>query len=324
MFRGDWRKRLTPKLIAWSVVCLLALLVGFGAIFYGVSEQIKNDRHSYERKSEYAKDTYRPAHVACLAQAAENQSNCIARVNDEYRKNERDQDDLAAQQTTAVWTFLMGCASIIGMMLSAVGVILVWTTFHQTRRSASAAVDAINHAKDLSRAWLTIDAEPTRVISRPNSFNFFYTISIKNVGATVASNVIVQHTIINHHPKIERDIAKWLAKWERDRKASPSALAAGEQIVSKVSCSQPKHVFSQIGIDNPDRIHPVILIYAMYSTQNSDERRCARRTFQVSQTCKDITGYSADRPPFDYFIALRRLPMSADELHLESLVGAAA
>lgn len=142
MLRGNWGERFTPKLIGLVLAGLLAVSVGFGAILYGFSEQIENDWHSYQRKAEYTKDTYSPAYNSCLSLPANGQADCISKAAKEYRENERDQDDLAAQQTTAVWTFLMGCAAIVGVMLSILGVFLVYTTFSETRKANEIAREA--------------------------------------------------------------------------------------------------------------------------------------------------------------------------------------
>ena len=140
MPRGDWSKRLTPKLVAAFVVVLMAILVGFGGVVRGLVEQTEYERRAYESSQKYTADTYGPAYDACVGLAGDGQSDCIAKANNEWRENERKEQDLVAQQTTAIWTFLMGLAAIVGVTLSALGIYLVWTTFRETR-------DANNIAK---------------------------------------------------------------------------------------------------------------------------------------------------------------------------------
>jgi hypothetical protein len=141
MFRGDWRSRFTPKLISGFVIWSIIALIGFGAITRGILEQVEYEGRSYQRSSEYAADTYGPAYEACLMLVTSSQTDCIGKANNEHRENERKEQDLIAQQTTAIWTFLMGCAAIIGMALSALGVYLVWITFRETRKNNGIAQD---------------------------------------------------------------------------------------------------------------------------------------------------------------------------------------
>ena len=85
---------------------------------------------------------------------------CATEVVKADRENARKEQDLVAQQTTAVWTFVMGCTAIIGMAISVVGVLLVWTTFRETKAanriamkaSARASRQASASAADTARA----------------------------------------------------------------------------------------------------------------------------------------------------------------------------
>jgi hypothetical protein len=138
MHDSDRLKRDTGSLTKWLLRALIALVilsVGGAVIVRGLTEQSEYEWSSNQRNSEYTAEAYGPAYDACLRLTDERQPDCITKANNEYRENERKEQDLIAQQTTAVWTFLMGCAAIIGMMLSALGVYLVWTTFEETRKS---------------------------------------------------------------------------------------------------------------------------------------------------------------------------------------------
>lgn len=142
MFRGDWSKRFTPKLLTGALIWSLVAMIGFGAITRGILEQVEYEGRSNERRAEYSADAYSPAYDACVRLAIGLQADCIAKANEEWRENERKEQDLIAQQTSAIWTFLMGCAAIIGMALSALGVWLVYTTFDETRKANRIAMRA--------------------------------------------------------------------------------------------------------------------------------------------------------------------------------------
>jgi hypothetical protein len=152
MPRGDWSKRFSPKLIVPVIVGLFITLLGVSAIVRGVLEQVEYEGRSYERSSEYTADTYGPAYDSCVRLTRNRQTNCIADENEKRRENERKKQDLIAQQTTAIWTFLMGCAAIIGMMLSALGVYLVWTTFRETKRNTETAYDLLKLERQKEKA----------------------------------------------------------------------------------------------------------------------------------------------------------------------------
>ena len=51
------------------------------------------------------------------------------------RDKQREYEDLVSQRKSALWAMIMGVAALAGMALSVVGVVLVWTTFNETRRA---------------------------------------------------------------------------------------------------------------------------------------------------------------------------------------------
>lgn len=104
-------------------------------IVYGNLEQHKYEAEASRRQTHYSNNTYTPARNACLISPVKYQANCVAEAANEARKNERDEQDLVAQRVTALWTYIMGTAAVVGMVLSAVGVFLVWTTFRATREA---------------------------------------------------------------------------------------------------------------------------------------------------------------------------------------------
>lgn len=148
MPNSDWFKRHKDNLAKWLLrvlITIVVLVVGGAAIVRGLAEQSEYEWAAYQRKAEYTTESYSPAYEACLSLSGPSQSDCITEANNEYRENDRKEQDLVAQQTTAVWTFLMGCAAIVGMMLSGLGVYLVWTTFAETRKANQIALNSATH-----------------------------------------------------------------------------------------------------------------------------------------------------------------------------------
>jgi hypothetical protein len=199
MSDSDWFERHQIGIKKWSFrlfVGVLILGLGGAAIIRGLSEQSEYEWASYQRNSEYTADSYSPAYDACLRLSVDRQPDCVSKANNEYRENERKEQDLVAQQTTAVWTFLMGGAAIVGMMLSALGVYLVYTTFDETRKANGIAVDT-------NRAWISFVAnENGHLTIGHDRIEYAISVNLDNHGARPAINVrgrIIAY--INTEPK---------------------------------------------------------------------------------------------------------------------------
>ena len=119
-----------------SVALLIAVLGAFGALFgYGLWTQTKSQLASDHRRHDYTVGTHYPKYDACVDLIGKDKTNCIAKAQNENRENERQERDLVAQETTATWTLVMSGAAILGVMLSVLGVLLVWVTFRETRKT---------------------------------------------------------------------------------------------------------------------------------------------------------------------------------------------
>lgn len=123
-------------LFIFAAVGLVAL---FGLGGYGFVQQSTYEEMAGARNADYSARAAENVSQSCFAMSASEKIKCTKREASEYylkiRDNQREQDNLAAQQTSALWTNLMGLAALIGMALSAVGVALVWTTFMETKRT---------------------------------------------------------------------------------------------------------------------------------------------------------------------------------------------
>jgi hypothetical protein len=134
MLRGDWFKRYSIILIGIVLAALLIIGAAY-VIKWGLERQIEYERYADEHRKEYTNNTYSPERQRCFRLAAGLQHDCVTKARNEATAYNREQQDLVAQRVTALWTKLMGGAAIVGMVLSAFGVFLVWTTFNATRQS---------------------------------------------------------------------------------------------------------------------------------------------------------------------------------------------
>jgi hypothetical protein len=133
MSEGNWGEKFSTGLI------VNAAIIGFGfavmVTIYGWSQKSQYELEATRAHQEYLSNSYYPQRDACFAVPAIHQKDCLAKHRADSRENERREQDLVAQKVTALWTVLMGCAAIFGMILSFIGVFLVWSTFRAAREA---------------------------------------------------------------------------------------------------------------------------------------------------------------------------------------------
>jgi hypothetical protein len=107
-----------------------------------------------------------------------------------HAENQRSDDDLKAQQEMADWAFVVAVTGAYGLILSLVGVVLIYATFHATRKTLAAAYEANDIGWYQTAAQLSFDArvlymhESTKPPLRPNIL-----IHVANSGVTAARNL---------------------------------------------------------------------------------------------------------------------------------------
>src|SRR4051794_19223285 len=111
----------------------MALAVAAALIGWGALQQAHYERQAEHQAAENARHADYDVRYRCVPLPPLAERNCTIDRRREQRGYERDEQDLYAQKTAAFWTFLMGSAAIVGMILSAVGVFLVFFTFGETR-----------------------------------------------------------------------------------------------------------------------------------------------------------------------------------------------
>ena len=160
MFRSGRGKRLAAFLASTLGLAFVAF-----ALIYGLSQQFHYQQVAHNNATEYARHTTYQEKQACRGIAAVQLPQCRADAKSEYSQkradNRREYDDLVAQQTSALWTGIMGIAALTGMVLSVIGVLLVYTTFKETKAAnviaRQAAYDAAADAKKSRDALIASD-----------------------------------------------------------------------------------------------------------------------------------------------------------------------
>jgi hypothetical protein len=151
--RGDGSNRgkhSKARLIALAFVA--ALILGAMFINSGLSRDAVYQGQANANTREYAAYTDQQIRQSCVRLIGDEKANCIAKYRQESRNNERNEQDLVAQRKSANWAYIMGAAAVVGMVLSVIGVVLVWTTFDETRRANLLS-------KDMQRGRIDIEFE---------------------------------------------------------------------------------------------------------------------------------------------------------------------
>lgn len=134
---------------------IVAALVGLAWVlsFYFIVDDLGSvsrqaEANASDRAEEYREDAERYVERRCLGLAVPAAEDCARQAYQAARENQRIEQDLAAQRGMAWWTQIMGVAALMAMAISTVGVWLVWTTFRETKRTADAAIQANDNARD--------------------------------------------------------------------------------------------------------------------------------------------------------------------------------
>lgn len=136
MSDSNWRQFIKDRggLIASFAVASLFVVIVVQLARVG---QWEIDYDAASNAASYAADAKNDIAAECRGLTAQARDDCEDKINDPARANQRDEYDLAAQQTMALWTAIMGGMAVVGVALSGVGVYLIWRTWGATNEAAS-------------------------------------------------------------------------------------------------------------------------------------------------------------------------------------------
>lgn len=185
------------------VACSLVILALAGAS-YGLTQQFQYEQAADNNAEKYASHARAEAHKACVILPVGQQPQCFANAereqNNQAREKRREYDDLVAQQTSALWTNIMGLAAITGMILSVIGVWLVYATFQATRQANTIAQQS--HIAQ-TRAWLIVEGLEVewRYLFEDGQLEIFGEVwfVLKNTGNSAASDIWTRSAV--GHPQ---------------------------------------------------------------------------------------------------------------------------
>lgn len=186
----------------WGFILAIGLVVFLvSGLAWTLIDTTRSKQIGYEQSAKYNSDNYAKRSDViirdrCGSLAGGKKAACVNEERDAARKGQHDERDLEAQRVTAAWTASMGIAAIVGMAASLVGVLLVFITFHETRKANDIAETA--HRRQ-SRAYVAImGMSLDRKISAgeiPKA-----TVRFKNTGQTPALNVRTSGWMVLQHP----------------------------------------------------------------------------------------------------------------------------
>lgn len=234
MSGSDRNERLATKLVAGIIAAVAAVLI-VAAICLGLYQQSKYVDEAAQRSAEYAKHARDKVGQTCAAVPAPEKASCVEKAETEQQlaqaDNERNEKDLVAQRTSALWTAIMGVAALIGMGLSAVGVWLVFDTFRATRRATEIADDNLEAIVDSERARIRM-AEIAEINNAPNEpEKLSLQVTAENIGKSTA-------TIQSVHWYVAQD-ADWPDKFEHSRDLFDVAEPGKEAIIEYLTYKPP-------------------------------------------------------------------------------------
>ena len=128
--------------IELAVALSIAILIG-GAIFWKASTQEADSQiEAQDRAADYANTASIEVTPACRLRKL-TVTECADQAEYRARPDQRDEYDLAAQQTMAAWTRAMGIAGLIGMAVGIVGLGLIYRTYAATREAAENSAETL-------------------------------------------------------------------------------------------------------------------------------------------------------------------------------------
>lgn len=237
--------------------------------------------------------------------------------------------DAAESSANATWwtVYLDGIGVALGIVTMGAAIAAAYfakRAADETQRSAKAAEDALAQAKHEARAWLSITVEPEKIVGSDHGVQFYFRITIKNVGGMVAQNMQFHFQIFDARAG-DRKIRRQIASWEKNRRIAESVVQPGESLSRSLWSAQAKRNFVWDDSTTDRIFHPGLNVYVMYTVAGDDTPRHSSRNFTFAQRNVTTKGKSvssllalyAAPNPIENFISERRLPIDQEEAALE-------
>lgn len=134
---------------------VLALVVIFSIIGFYLGQDDGRSRAAQVSAQKHHEDTAAQIETYCAGLSIPTLTECIEKAVETSGDHQRAEYDLAAQQDVAEWTKWVLVVSVVGVLLTLVGIYFVWLTFGETRETNLITKD-IGQAQ--SRAYVHVEA----------------------------------------------------------------------------------------------------------------------------------------------------------------------
>lgn len=157
MSDSDWRKFVKDR---GGLILSATIATAFAIAVLSLARgwQWETDYEASHAAKNYAADADNQVMAKCGLSPAEPRNDCANKIYDAARKNQRDEYDLAAQRTMAIWTAIMGWMAVLGVGLSGLGIYLIWRTWDATQEAAKSSRKTLSAFLSKERAFLTVES----------------------------------------------------------------------------------------------------------------------------------------------------------------------
>lgn len=133
--------------------------------------------------------------IAVKCQAPATRPECVANIEQSKRANVREEFDLYAQTSVALWTAIMGAMATVGIALSGIGVYLIWRTWDATREAANSARLTLDAYLRVERATIVVGIVDMFRSSTVHSID----LSLNNIGKSHCVVTAIGYHFSNNH-----------------------------------------------------------------------------------------------------------------------------
>lgn len=185
-----WQKSSATKLLVIGGILISAFVTGLAG--YSLVEK----KLSYDgARTHAAHDDYQRPNSVCV-KIPPVVYFCPGEQSDARAEAQRSEDDLNVQEEMAFWTFVMALVSAGGLVLSVVGVALVYATFSATRQQLQVAevanqIERKTQLATLRQVRAYVGLREIRVLDAVVGKPITFEVVLKNSGTTVARNLRV-------------------------------------------------------------------------------------------------------------------------------------
>ncbi len=148
MSGSDGSETAKTRLIPASITAFLIVLLFTG---WGYWTQLGYHKQATDQSAQYERWAKNEVRFGCPSFRPLSKTECSYQAKQTAHENKRDEYDLYAQRTSALWAGIMAVAALVGIGLSGVGVYLVWTTFRETKRSSDLAKSSLDYTKMITQ-----------------------------------------------------------------------------------------------------------------------------------------------------------------------------